>query len=301
MAHPGEPAQEYLTKDQTSGRCVACHVLSRDGTKMAVTYDGGDGAATMVDVGTTTVSASTTNWNFGTFTPDGSQFLSAFQGNIVVRNQADMSMITPMPSGSWATHPDLSPDGTRLVYVHHATPGADWSFTGGQIFTRSYDQTTYTFGAETPLVADANNSYYPSWSPDGQWIIFNQSPAGDAYNNANASVWVIKADGSQPAIQLANADLAAGGLTNSWARWAPFGQTLGAGVEPMFWITVSSKRDFGVRLFQVAQPQIWMTPFFPDRAAAGQDPSAPGFRLPFQNIESNNHIAQWTERVVVTE
>ncbi|MFH2006499.1 MAG: hypothetical protein ABI333_07940 [bacterium] len=27
-------------------------------------------------------------------------------------------------------------------------------------------------------------------------------------------------------------------------------------------------------------------------------PSAPAFRLPFQEIDSNNHIAQWTEVVV---
>jgi hypothetical protein len=30
----------------------------------------------------------------------------------------------------------------------------------------------------------------------------------------------------------------------------------------------------------------------------GQDPTAPAFRLPFQNLTSNNHIAQWTERII---
>jgi hypothetical protein len=44
-----------------------------------------------------------------------------------------------------------------------------------------------------------------------------------------------------------------------------------------------------------------MTPFFPGRAAAATDPSVTAFRLPFQNIESNNHIAQWTETVVPVE
>ena len=47
--------------------------------------------------------------------------------------------------------------------------------------------------------------------------------------------------------------------------------------------------------------QIWMTPFFPDRAARGSDPSTQAFRLPFQNLDSSNHIAQWTERVVIIE
>jgi hypothetical protein len=91
------------------------------------------------------------------------------------------------------------------------------------------------------------------------------------------------------------------GLTNSWGRWAPFQQTVGASSEPIYWITVSSTRDFGVRLVGAHKPQIWMTPFFPNTAGLSQDPSAAAFRLPFQNIDSNNHIAQWTEQIVAPQ
>jgi hypothetical protein len=90
------------------------------------------------------------------------------------------------------------------------------------------------------------------------------------------------------------------GLTNSWARWAPFPQTFGPDNEPVYWVTFSSKRNFGLR-GGFGQPQLWMAPFFPNRAAAGLDPSGPPFRLPFQAMDSNNHIAQWTERVVEIE
>jgi hypothetical protein len=41
-----------------------------------------------------------------------------------------------------------------------------------------------------------------------------------------------------------------------------------------------------------------MSPFYTQRAAMGMDPTTPAFRLPFQNLASNNHIAQWAERVV---
>jgi hypothetical protein len=299
MSKPGEPAEEFMTTNQTAGRCVACHVLSRDGTKMAITYDGGNGAATMVDVGTATAQTNTSAWNFGTFTPDGAQFLSVENGGLVVRNYADMAQMAVMPTGSAVSHPDLSVDGTKLVYVHPGVTGSDWQFQVGSIFARSYDPTTMQFGAEQQLVADGANNYYPSWSPDGQWILFNKNSAY-SYNDPNASLWVVKADGSAPPIELAAANHSPG-LTNSWGRWAPFPQTYGATGEPMFWITVSSKRDFGVRLVGTARPQIWMTPFFPDRAAQGNDPSAKAFRLPFQNLESSNHIAQWTERVVVIQ
>ena len=108
-----------------------------------------------------------------------------------------------------------------------------------------------------------------------------------------------KADGGT-AIQLTTAAGTAG-LTNSWGRWAPFQQTVGANNEPLYWVTVSSTRDFGVRLVGAKRPQIWMTPFMADKAALNADPSAAAFRLPFQNIESNNHIAQWTEQIIAVQ
>jgi WD40-like Beta Propeller Repeat len=307
MSLPGQPAEEYMTTNQTSNRCVACHVLSRDGTKMAVTYDGGGGASNLIDVGTKALQTEANKWNFATFTPDGSQLLSVEQGALVIRSSTDQSVLGMMPSAGYVTHPDLSPDGTRLVYVRPGNAGADWSFTAGAILERTYDQNSKTFGPEIAIVADGNNNYYPSFSPDGAWILFNKAPSGDAYNNTLASVWVIKSDNSGAAVQLANLNKTTG-ITNSWARWAPFAQTYGPSADQMYWITVSSKRDFGVRLFNSAQtdpanqiPQLWMTPFFPARAAQNMDPSAPSFRLPFQNLDSRNHIAQWTEKVVVTQ
>lgn len=301
MSKPGLPAEEYMTTNQTSGRCVACHVLSRDGTKLAVTYDGGNGAATLVDVGTATAQGGSNVWNFGTFTPDGSELLTAEQGAIQVRQSANQALTTTMPSTGYSTHPDLSADGKKLVYIRTNAAGADWSFTSGNLVTRTYDQSTHTFGPEMPLVSGGGNNYYPSWSPDGEWVLFNRSPANaNAYNATDATLWVVKADGTQPPIQLTVANDGSA-LTNSWGRWAPFAQTYKSSGEKMFWITVSSKRNFGTRLFGVGRPQLWMTPFFPARAAAQMDPSAPAFWLPFQNIVSNNHIAQWTERVIVVQ
>ena len=304
MAKPGQPAEEFMTTNQTAGRCVACHVLSRDGTKMAITYDGGNNNATLVDVRTGARQPDVAKWNFGSFTPDGTRLVAVYSGTISVRSTENQAVVATMPAAGYATHPDLSPDGRQLVYVRAFGGGVDWEFTAGQIYTRSYDQATNTFGPETPLVRDGVNNFYPSWSPDGQWVLFNRTTGGLSYNSLNASLWVVKADGSAPPIELAAFNQAAGGLTNSWGRWAPFAQTVGANREPIFWVTVSSKRDFGVRRVNSVEleadktPQIWMAPFFTARAEARQDPTEPAFRLPFQNLTSNNHIAQWTERVV---
>ncbi len=308
MSKPGEPAEEFMTTNQTGGRCVACHVLSRDGEKMALVYDGGNGPGTIVDVATSATLPSTGNWNFGTFTPDSSQYLSVLEGALVVRDAATLTVLATMPSAGQVSHPDMSPDGTQLAYVGTGTRNTDFLFGGGQIFTRSYDAVTQAFGAEVPLVTDGPNNFYPSWSPDGQWIVFNRSDDGTAsgaYDDVNAQVWIIKADGSVPAFELSTANQGLG-LTNSWARWAPFESTTGATNEKLYWITVSSKRDFGTRLLNTGLaegakfPQLWMTAFYPGRVGTA-DPGSPAFRLPFQGLTTRNHIGQWTERVIVVQ
>ncbi len=298
MSKPGQPAQEFMTTDQTNGRCVACHVLSNDGTKMAITYDGGGQTATFVDVASGSAQPSGGSWDFGAFTPDGSEFFSVEGGQLVLRNYPSQAVVATVPTTGLVTHINVAADGT-LAYTgvpNGSTP--DWAITGGQIVTQTFDQTSNTFGTPKVLVANANNNYYPAFSPDGQWILYDMGSDGaSSYNDASAELWVVKADGSAPPIRLAAADAAAG-QTNSWGRWAPFQLTYGANSEPMYFITVSSKRDFGVRLVGQAWPQIWMTPFFGDRAAAGMDPTVPMFRLPFQDITSRNHIAQWTQAVI---
>jgi hypothetical protein len=296
----GQPAEEfYTTRQSANGRCVACHTLSRDGTKMALTYDGGNQSATIVDVATRTpaIAPSTEYWNFAAYTPDGAKLITSHNGVLTVRDGTTGAAQGTVPTGAYATHPDFAPDGTTLVYVQVAAPGADWHFGGGAIMAVSYDAATGAWGAPRVVVEGGGNNYYPSVSPDGQWVLFNRS-GEDAYDDASAELWVARLDGSQPPRKLDLANIGVG-LTNSWARWAPFRNTYSDGVntEDLYWITFSSKRAFGVRL-GAGRPQIWMAAFFPRRAAAGNDPTGPAFRLPFQALVTSNHIAQWTETVV---
>jgi hypothetical protein len=305
VAMPDQPATQFMTTAQTGGRCVACHVLSNDGKNMLVTYDTGNGPATTVDVMSGKATAAAAAWNFATFTPDGTEFLAVEQGGLTVRSYPSQAAVATMTTSGVVSHPDLSPDGRTLVYVHPQVYAQDFAFGTGDIYVRSFDQATNTFGPEKQLVADGANNYYPSFSPDGKWILFNKgdntvNPSlaqNGSYNGPNAQLWVIAADGSSPAVPLTAANNVTG-LTNSWGRWAPFPQTFGPNGETMYWVTTSSKRDFGVRLVGADRPQIWMTPFFPDRAAMGMDPSDVMFRLPFQDIVTNNHIAQWTQQIV---
>ncbi len=146
------------------------------------------------------------------------------------------------------------------------------------------------------------NNYYPGFSPDGQWIVFNRART-NSNNAADASLWAVRADGSGRPVSLATAN---GGESpaygNSWPKWTPFVERyVGELEEPLMWITFSSGRDYGVRLRQgsMRRAQLWMAAFRPN--STGMDPTAPAFWLPFQNLEESNHIAQWVETVRRTD
>jgi hypothetical protein len=295
--------------------CIGCHTLSRDGTKMAVTFDGGHGRGTIYNVADRTAlipfdgtTQPALRWDFATFDAQASRVVTVEESQLYLRALEGAKLagpLVPVTAGSLATHPEISPDNTRLVNVEF-TAGYDADASNGSLVIRSFDAANNSFGAPTTLVPSAVNAanWYPSFSPDSQWIVFTRTNT-NSYNNPSAETWLIKADGTQAPIQLATANLTGdltsdltGDLTNSWARWVPFGQTFGPNNEPMFYLTFSSKRAFGVRLPTVGRPQIWMTPVFPSRAAAGRDPSGNAFRVPFQDVATSNHIAQWTQAVI---
>jgi hypothetical protein len=304
MSTPNMAAASFFPSSTQPTECLGCHTVSRDGGKMAMTLDDFDGRGTVFDVADRDVlvpyTPSSQSWNFATFNADASKLVTALQGRMVLRNAMGGAQVATIPnsSGMLATHPELSPDGTQLVNVETpTTPMEEWDITSASIVVRTFDNAANTFGPIRMLVpfATGASNFYPSWSPDGEWIIFTRAN-GSSNSNPDAQTWAIKADGSKPPIRLALANQAAG-LTNSWARWAPFVQSVGTSGENVYYLTFSTTRPFGVRA--AGGPQIWMTPFFPSRAAAGQDPSGPAFRLPFQLLTNSNHIAQWTQAVIV--
>jgi hypothetical protein len=157
-----------------------------------------------------------------------------------------------------------------------------------------------SFGAATALVTASgarDNNYYPSYSPDDAWVLFNRA-AGSSNHNIDAQLWVVPAGGGAPT-HLARAD-PADAMGNSWPKWAPFVQRFHG--EALMWFTFSSRRDYGLRLQQQGREaamrttQLWMAAFRPSRVAAAEA-STPAFWLPFQSLAEGNHIAQWAEQV----
>jgi Tol biopolymer transport system component len=320
---------DYYT-DSLSTRCTGCHTVSPDGSKIALTLDGGGGSGTVVDIATLdelvpwntgsnyqlyqSGGLQDSRWDSASFTPDATKLITSYYGTLTLRDvNGGSALATIPPDGSnyGDLMPSFSPDGTKLVTTH-TNSGNDTSASQSSLVIRTFNNTTNSFGSPQTLLQYTNTGnnapffYYPSYSPDGNWIAFTTGTpnGGNSYNNSYAQTWVMKADGTLPPVRLAAADRMPHAAplfqypTNSWARWVPFGQTFGSTDEPMFFLTFSSRRPFGTRIPNGNQPQIWMTPFFPDRAMAGQDPSRPAFRVPFQDVTTANHIASWTTALV---
>jgi hypothetical protein len=183
----------------------------------------------------------------------------------------------------------------------------------------------------------STNFYYPNIAPDGSFLVFNEATPsmpldggvsnGDAFYARDARVKLAHLP-AQPNAQ--PIDLPAlnvkDGLSNSWPRWSPFVQSYKG--HSLLWVTFSSNRDYGLHLVNegfdncyppespmydqpqplskmgvgyqsCAQPQIWMAAVIvdPDPSLDAKDRSFPAFWLPFQDVTSHNHSAQWVEQI----
>jgi len=299
----GTPQQFYAPTSGTQQRCVGCHVITRDGTKMAVTYDGGNGAAAIVGVpnlGMVLPESSGAKWNFASYSPDGMRMVASTGGKLEIldtsggaNNGKVQQMLADATPGHYASHPDWSVDGSKIVYVDVGAPQNDteWSFGQGSLVVVS-DMGMGVFGnPQTIVKSNGENNYYPSFSPDGKWVLFNRG-TGTAYNDPTAEAYVVSSDGTIGPIALGNANSTAANQTNSWPRWNPF--VVHEPTGDLMYFTFSSERDYGIELVAAKQPQVWMAAFDPAKAMMNVDPSSSSFWMPFQDVKSHNHIAQWT-------
>ncbi len=247
------------------------------------------------------------------------------------------------------TQPDWSADGKNVVFIApasvatwtgaHGNPNDDDHVTGGSLWMMPY-LGTGMFGPPAELLHSmGENNYYPGYSPDGGFIVFNRVdmqpapdfPNNDSFSNPKARVWVLPTAAGATPIDCAALN-GSGDLSNSWPRWSPFIQTYKG--SKLLWVTFSSTRDYGLLVRNAApvngqaqvqcyppdsaespggthgtpfpancrQPQLWMAAINLTTAEVmgTVDPSSPPFWLPFQDITTHNHTAQWTSTVVTT-
>ena len=323
--------------------CSGCHSLSRAGTRLGYSrcvagncntewtgfmhFDPVGGWNEVVDADNETI-----NGTYTTFSPVGNPFPDDSQsvalvtmrggalnlydpdtGTLVASNVGDVSTHGPQAPRS-ALMSDWSPDGNTIVYA--SVPGSAFvDLNNSSIATMSYTYAggTHTFGEPNMLITPPltlssgsyTNLFFPSFSPDGQLIVFNAARA--SWRNFTTAA----ASGQR--LMLSNStgtgvvDLAAlnGGdvdLDTTWPHWAP-GET-----SDYYWVVFSSERNYGheVTATNTAAPcvangvkqckQIWIGAIDKSKLDAGLtiDPSSPPMWLPGQDTQADNISPYWT-------
>jgi WD40-like Beta Propeller Repeat len=156
--------------------------------------------------------------------------------------------------------PAWSHDGTKIVYVStnrvctgrlgNCTPQyTQPQDVGSRAALDTVPYAAGAGGAATPVPGASDStsqSYYPSFSPDDQWILFNQIPNDDnMYDQPAAELFVVPAAGGTATRLAANdpaqcSGVVSPGITNSWGKWAP--TALPANGGTYYWVVFSSKR-----------------------------------------------------------
>jgi len=273
---------------------------------------------------------------FESWNKDGSKFVGMYGDtnkkapvNLMIFDGTSGAVTQTIDLGGLrADHPDWSknangPETIVFTSVDPTAPTTDQRpATGGIDFIQLNGG---TWSAPTVLVPPqlGNNRYYPAISPDGNLVVYDQSTctngtptAGqapditcDGDTDATATVYLTALSGGVSPVPLTNANapgVADGSntsLTDSFPKWAPFVETLNE-FQKVVWLTFSSTRQYGLRsppppANTSETPKgtlIWMVGMV--LGPGGTDPSFTAFALPFQDITTSNHIAQWTKAFV---
>ena len=326
-------AVSYLTPTNTGGTCVGCHALAPNGDKLVASAGGqSDGRLLLWDITTNQALQPfplAQKSQFESWNADGSQFVGVYgdatkkgPSNLMIFDGTMGTVVSTIDLGGLrADHPDWSKAGANTIAFTSVDAVANTTdqrpATGGIDFVQNNGG---TWGAPQMLVPSelGKNRYYPAIAPDGNLVVYDEStctgtptagqPADkscDADTDATATIMFTSLQGETP-IPLTNANMpgVADGtttaLTNSFPKWAPFVEQLDE-QNQLVWLTFSSTRQYGLRTPPAPADMdetnkgtlIWMVGIRP--SIGGGDPSFTAFCLPFQDITTSNHIAQWTK------
>jgi hypothetical protein len=332
FASTTQTTPEVYASTTLENACIGCHALSRDGTKLVAEVNGqNDGRTALVDVATKAVMNSFGNTPksiFESWNPDGTQYAAVYADsgatnfNLMVMSGTDSTLANTIDVGGTSTHPtdhpDWSSDGSRIAFVTQGIAGTCQRFHNGSIY-----QVPAGGGTPQLLVQAASNlenDYYPAYAPDNHLVIFDRSQCTsgnqtgeecDADSDPTATLMAVDSINGGAAYALTNANMpgiadgATTALTSSFPKWNPFVFQSTKSGGHLAWITFASTRKYGLRSPPTGtEPDenasgtlLWMAAIDLD-APAGSDPSFAAFALPFQDLTTSNHIAQWTEQVV---
>lgn len=285
--------------------CVGCHSTSRDGKLLAYadTYAGNLAVVATASMSPPIVEPRPTlaNGLSPAVSPDGKRVLARDNtGNVTIYDGVSG---LPMPGalraelGGRIDYPEWSLDGAAIVATRSSAqpPSApDYSASDGQLVIIRYEANRLVLPPRV-LLSDPQQAFsHPSWSPDGKWIVFVSSPAGqETHRQARTRLRLISVEDQPRVFTLDRAS--AGDQAATYPKFAPTGQD---GCQSLF-VAFQSRLTYG--LFGARAdpiwPQLWMTALDLRNSAPGSDPSSPPVWLPFQDIANKNLLPAWSALV----
>lgn len=211
-AHISAPSADLFYDNPPAGEqgeCVSCHTVSRDGRRMAVGYGGERLRLVTVPDRELRIPAEPAadgpEYGWGTFNPGATKLLYANKGVLTLLDVETGAVLRDMilPEGTYATHPDWSPDGSFVAVALSSRRPGNKSVQGSSL-ARIPVLADNLFGAPeilVPSAADSDTLYFPSYSPDSRWIAFVRGE-GNSKDNSTSRVLLVRADGTREPIAM---------------------------------------------------------------------------------------------------
>lgn len=268
--------------------CVGCHTVSRNGRSMMtaietgapfgqVTFDLSQSPAVPGAIST----SSGFSGSFGAFDATGARLLLSkddFSGRRQLRvvDTGSAAILNADVLSGDCGEPAWSPDGRKISAICGLANGAaGWAFDSneGELVTADIAADSSVSGFEVRAVQSGfpGRPAYPSFSSDSQWIAYGRPTVGSR-SNADGTLWMVSAEGTQTFKQL----LTAGSDNKSF--YPNFAPVRAGGY---YWIVFASRRDYGNRLVATNRQQLWVAAI--SDPPVDSDPSHPAFYVQGQS------------------
>jgi hypothetical protein len=305
---PGKPAESFLEqKPQT--KCIACHSISRDGTRLVASVNGFASPWATYDTNTgKELFRSGQASGFQAISPTGSHVLwrhfSGFSGGVYPSEgelrlstfDSDAVLSVMKPPGATPTnapgHPVWSPDGSKIAFAMRAGPDG-LTFTSSSLWVvdvslnpPSFSNYAKVIDPTAPLAATS----FPTFSPDAKWIAFIRANRSRSDLPGGLSeLWMASVDGKTVMrLDAANGIPDLGDAPK--VSWGPNMSPIASG--GYFWLAFFSRRPFG-NMLDGKRGQIWIAAVDAN-PTPGKDSSHPAFYVTGQDTDSSNERPQFT-------
>lgn len=297
----GDPAPKQFIQKPPNVACVACHSVSKDGSRIAAAFHGGYSPWNTIDAATGAVLyypdlAS----GFQAISPNGSHVLwgqSDETGALKLTTFNDKTVLSTLTTpGGKPVHPVWSGDGTKIAFARK-TDGNWLDFNNSELWLADVDLMSNTFANVKQIVdklpPPLTTTTFPTFAPDSQWIAFSRLNQART-RAAVTEVWLTNLDGSAQ-IRLDKANGV--GIIEPGQDQTTYEPTfLPVSVGGYYWLIIGTERKYGNTLTDTnpntRRKQLWVTAIDAN-IVPGVDPSHPPFWLPGQELNNSNMRGEW--------